>query len=231
MSPTQSTASKKLTAAQRAVNNTLADAEIKALVAAYGYNDAKLAEGSRLAQAAEAAIIAKGEAAGAYRAAIETFKTTKAEAAKAYQSLSTVARAAANPAVLTGLGLDAPMPRQTDDFIKAGLRLFGSTTSLAALAEYGYDKTRLAAERAKISAFQAASEGQSSAKGAAQQATSEQDAAIQALNKWTAQYIKIAKVALSNTQLLEKLGVTVRSGPTAAQRAARKKTTPAAPTS
>ena len=123
------------------------------------------------------------------------------------------------------------MPRRASEFQKAALKLFNGN-SLAALAEYGYDEARLTAERAKISAFKAASEGQDAANGALQQAPSAQDAALQALDKWTAQYIKIAKVALGEKpQLLEKLGVLARTSPTAAQRAARKKTPPVAPTS
>ncbi len=71
---------------------------------------------------------------------------------------------------------------------------------------------------------------QESLKGAAQQATRDQDTAIKAMNAWLAQYIKIAKVALRDKkQLLEKIGVTARTTKTAAQRNASKKTAPAAP--
>jgi hypothetical protein len=216
----------QLADAQKAINNAQADPEIKALLAAYGYNDQKLAEGSQLAAAVEAAIIARTNALGAQAAASKTFADAQAQAFKAYQTLSKVARAAAAPATLTGLGLDGPMPRNASEFQKAALKLFNGD-SLAALAEYGYDEGRLTAERAKISAFQAASERQDAVKGAIQQANVEQATALTALNKWTAQYIKIARVALSGTQLSEKLGVTARTSPTAAQRAARaKKTTP-----
>ena len=53
---------------------------------------------------------------------------------------------------------------------------------------------------------------QEAAKGATQQATREQDAALTALDAWRAQYIKLARVALrGKSQLLEKIGVAVRS--------------------
>ena len=59
------------------------------------------------------------------------------------------------------------------------------------------------------------------AKGTAQQATQDQDAALAAMNEWVAQYVKIAKVALrGKKQLLEKIGVTARTTKTAAQKAA-----------
>ncbi len=55
------------------------------------------------------------------------------------------------------------------------------------------------------------------AKGAAQQATQDQDAALAAMSEWVAQYLKIAKVALrGKKQLLEKIGVTARTSKTAA---------------
>ena len=59
------------------------------------------------------------------------------------------------------------------------------------------------------------------AKGASQQASQEQEAALKAMNDWVAQYLKFAKVALrGKKQLLEKIGVTARTTKTAAQRAA-----------
>ena len=88
--------------------------------------------------------------------------------------------------------------------------------------EAGADK--VAAERAKIAAFDATNQAQEAAKGAAQQATQDQEAALAAMNDWTAQYLKIAKVALRfKKQALEKIGVTARTTKTAAQRAAPKK--------
>jgi hypothetical protein len=62
------------------------------------------------------------------------------------------------------------------------------------------------------------------AKGSAQQAMEDQDAALAAMSDWVAQYVKIAKVALrGRRQLLEKIGVLARTSKTAAQQAAPKK--------
>ena len=67
-------------------------------------------------------------------------------------------------------------------------------------------------------------QGDLTAKGAAQQATREQDATLKALNEWVGQYTRIAKVALRDKKhLLEKLGIGVRMSKTAAQRAAPQK--------
>ena len=227
MPRTQSTISRQLEAAQKIIANTQADAEIKALVAAYGYNDAMLNEGQKLYEAAQAVYNAQARAKGAQLLATQDFTAAQAQAVKAYQDLAKVARAAINPAQLTTLNLNGVMPKKTADFLAAAKRLFANAAAVSALAKFGYDAAKLEAERAKISAFEAASNRQDSARGETQNATQAQTAALTALNKWTAQSIKIAKVALSGTQLSEKLGVVARSSPTAAQRAASKKQTPA----
>jgi hypothetical protein len=124
-------------------------------------------------------------------------------------------------AQLSALGLPGTMPLNTAGFLAAAYTLFDNARTLPALADYGYDSPKLQSERLKIAAYDTANQQQEAAKGAAQQATREQDAALQALNDWTAQYLKIAKVALSGKpQLLEKIGVVARTSKTAAQRAA-----------
>jgi hypothetical protein len=55
---------------------------------------------------------------------------------------------------------------------------------------------------------------QEAAKGAARQATQDQDTALKTIHQWLAQYFKIARGALrEKPQLLEKLGVSVRTSP------------------
>jgi len=229
MPDSRSTIADKLKAASKVVSNTLADPEIKALVAAYGYDDAMLNEGQQLYDAARAAVSAQDNADGAQKAATESLVASKALAEEAYQHLAKVVRAIAPPSALARLSISGRMPPAVDDFLKAAGSLFDNAPNLPELAKFGYDAAKLTAERAKIDAYEAASNNRDIAKGAAQQATTQQDAALQALNKWTAQYIKIAKVALSGTQLSEKLGVVARTSPTAAQRAASKKKTPTTP--
>jgi len=122
-----------------------------------------------------------------------------------------VARAALGPADLAALGLSGPMPRGTDGFRAAAGQLFDNAASVPALAQFGYDAARIRAERAKLTAYENANQQQEAAKSVAQQATRDQTVALTALNKWTAQYIKIARVALrEKSQLLEKLGVVAR---------------------
>ncbi|MGC1375215.1 MAG: hypothetical protein WA821_03275 [Anaerolineales bacterium] len=223
MPNTRSTISKQLEAARIAIANSQADAEIKALVAAYGYDDAKLAEGQQLYDTASAAVSAQTNADGAQKAATENLQAAKEQATKAYQKLAKVARAITKPSEASSLGLDGAMPKASADFLKAAGILFDNAANIPGLSKYGYDAAKLTAERAAIDAYAVASSNKEIAKGAAQQASAAQDAALLALNQWTAQYIKIARVALSDTQLSEKIGVMARNSKTAAQRAAAAK--------
>jgi predicted pyridoxine 5'-phosphate oxidase superfamily flavin-nucleotide-binding protein len=217
------TTAQQLNAAQLAIVNSLADPEIKAAVAQFGYTTAKLNAGKRLYDTALAAVNAQNSGKGDQKAATADLKAKEKDARDAYQAAAKVARATLDKDGLAKLGLGKE-PRGTAGFIQAGYTLFDNAADSGLLADFGYDADRLAAERAKIEAFDQANQAQEMAKGAAQQATQDQDAALAAMNDWVAQYLKIAKVALrGKKQLLEKIGVTARTTKTAAQRAAPKK--------
>ncbi len=214
----------QLNAAQLAIGNSLADAEIQAAVGAYGYPAAKLTEAKKLYDAALAAVNAQTAAGGAQQDASAALAKAENAARSAYQSLARVARAALDRAAQSALGLTGPEPRDTAGFISAAYTLFDNAGKQAGLAAYGYDTVRISAERAKVAAYDQANQKQEAAKGAAQQSTRLQESALTALSAWTAQYLKIARVALRDKpQLLEKLGVAARTSLTAAQRAGRRK--------
>jgi hypothetical protein len=224
--PTKShaTIAAELNAAQVAINNTLGDAEIKALVAGFGYTTAKLNKGKALYTTALEAVNAAKGGRGGQKGATAALKAAKKDARDAYQALAQVARAGLSPADLETLGLTEKEPRGTAGFIKAGYTLFDNALTIPALAEFGYDADRLAAERGKIEAYDQANQTQEAAKGTKQQATADKDAALAEMNVWVAQYLKIAKVALrGKPQLLEKIGIAARTSKTAAQKAAPKK--------
>jgi hypothetical protein len=223
MARPKASAAQQLNAAQLASANSLADPEIKAAVAQFGYTTVKLNKGKALYEAALAAVNAQKSGKGTQKDATAQLKAAQTEARDAYQALAKVARATLSKAEQATLGLGAE-PRGTAAFIQAGYTLFDNAGEVAALAEFGYEADRLAAERAKIEAYDQANQAQEMAKGAAQQATQDQDAALAALSEWVAQYLKIAKVALrGRKQLLEKIGVTARTSPTSAQKAAPQK--------
>lgn len=224
--PKNSTA-EQLKRAKVALTNTSSDIEIQAAVAAYGYNETTLAVGWNYYNDADAAVSANVAAAGAQAQATSDVVNAGKTAFAAYQGLSTVAKAVlqGDKGSLAKLGLDRPMPRAIAPFLAGAYILFDNAAAdaeiKAKLATRGYDDTKLGEERAKIKAYDDADDVQEAAKGANQQATSVANAAMKRLNDWISQYLKIARVALSGKKnLLEKLGITVRTTRTAAQRAA-----------
>ena len=209
MSKPTSTIDSQLEAAQVSIDNSLADLEILGLVKSYGYTAEKLLEGKALFAAAQAAVNAQGLAAGRQKTATAAFNAARTQAFDGFQALAKVARASVSDSgQLKELGLNVPMPRKTGAFRNVASQLFENAASVPALGQFGYDAARIGAEQAKLAAYVSANDQQEIAKGAAKQATTDQDAALKALNKWTAQYIKIARVALrAKPDLLKKLGV------------------------
>ena len=220
MARPKASAAQQLNAAQLAIANSLADPEIKSAIAQFGYTTTKLNKGKALYDAALAAVNAQKSGKGEQKTATADLKVALTDARDAYQALAKVARATLSKEEQTGLGLGKE-PRGTAAFIQAGYTLFDNAGDVAALADFGYDADKLAAERAKVEAYDQANQAQEMAKGSAQQATQDQDAALAAMSDWVAQYLKIAKVALrGKKQLLEKIGVLARTSKTAAQKAA-----------
>jgi hypothetical protein len=220
------TIAQQLTAGHLTIQNSIADTEISELVNGFGYTSAKLAAGLALYTAAMAAVELQTAKAGDQQSATQLFKQAQKAAVDAYQALAKVARAAfvQDPAQLSTLGLTSAMPKDTAGFLTAAFTLFSNAALLPGLADYGYTSVKLLAERKKIKDMDDLDKQQEAAKGAAQQATSEQEAAMNALNDWVAQYRKVAKVALrGKKQLLEKIGIAARTSKTAAQRAASQK--------
>ncbi len=124
--PTRSpfTIAERLNMARVAITNSLAEAEIQTLVAAYGYAATKLNEGKALYDAAATAFNAQKSAEGAQQQA--TQDTVKAETAArdAYQALAKVARAIfkTDQSRLTALGLNGSAPETTAGFLAAAFR-------------------------------------------------------------------------------------------------------------
>jgi len=219
----------RLSAAQVAIQNTLADTGILTAVAAYGYSVEKINAGKGVYDRAVAAVNAQIAATGAQRETTAAMEAAKKAAYTAYQSLAKVARAIfiQDKSKLTRLGLTGTMPKSTAGFLTAAYALFenASTPEIQSLlVNYGYDSAKLQSERALVEAYDTANRIQEQAKGAAQQATRDQEAALKELDQWYSQYIKITRVALQGKkELLEKLGIRSLSGKTAAQRGASAK--------
>jgi hypothetical protein len=199
--------------AEVVLNNSLVDTEIVETVSEFGYTEVRLREGLALYEATLAAVNAQKSARGDQKMSTAEMQTAYHTARSAYQSVAKVARATLDEGGLATLGLSGNMPRDVAGLILAGYTLFDNAAQSGLLADYGYDTARLAIERTKIEALNAAHQAQRCAKGDAQQATQDRDAALACLGEWLAQYLKIARVALADRKsLLEKLGVSARGG-------------------
>jgi hypothetical protein len=218
--------SASLRRAHVAIDNTMKIPAILTIVSQYGYSLEHMEAGMALYQAANASVGSRTIAAGAQSGARKHMRTTESKAFRAYQKASEIAKAIyrGDRERVIALGLDGPMPRATGSFLTAAFKLFDNAAAAAALTEFGYTEERLGEERAKIVHYQQAANEYQVAMGASQLATQHQNAALDAMIRWTDQYIRVARAVLKDEgQLLEKIGLQVRNRKTAAQRNAPKK--------
>jgi hypothetical protein len=200
------------------IENTLADEEILQRLTARGYDAEALAEGQRLHRAAIVAVDAQDVAASAIRMATERARVAEQHARDAYQELVQTVRAVfpANSAQRKALDVTGPMPHEVATFVAVATTLFNNVQNIpqisAVLKRYGYDAATLQNQQDTIVAYRQALQAQVRARAAAKQATQAQTEAVEALQQWTAQYRKIAKIALrKQPELLKTLGLAAAS--------------------
>ena len=135
----------QLRRANLAINNSLADEEIKALVAPRGYTTDKLNAGKALYEAAQTAVSGKTGVHGARKDATSQVDQSQAAARLAYQDLAKTARKAFrdDKAKLAILGLSGAEPDSTAGFLNAARTLFDNAQTpavQAVLQDYGYTR-------------------------------------------------------------------------------------------
>lgn len=204
--------------ARVAITNTLNNAEIKVLVAVFGYDDKETANGKKLYEEAVRTRALQASLAGAQLAKSRELAAARKAAVDACQSLTSVIRAAwfGNRTALARLGVTGRFPRATAAFIDAGMKLFDNvlinSDIKATLETRSYAPAKLAAEKAKVMAYANLDSQQESAKGAAQQAALDAAKARRMLEVWLNSYVRVAKVALKDKpELAEKLGILHRA--------------------
>ena len=214
--PHQSQAA-RLVAAETAIGNTLKNETITQQLAAFGYDEAMLAEGQALLETARAAVFHQEACTGKASLASADEKYTRSLAWDAYQELNKILRAIyqAEPQYLIGMELVGNTPTATAAFIKRGRVLFDNVMKdeavLATLARYKFDAERLQASSERIEAFVKANEAHELASADRQVATKTQDDAMAILWDWYGRFRKIARVALrTNPELLENLGIRIK---------------------
>ncbi len=216
--------------AEITIANSINNPDILSLVTPKGYPPTELSKGLDILAIAREKVKARPAAMGTQKGSTTARNKAEKDAMGAYQDLSTIAKAEFknDPDLLAVIGLDKPMPRSVAEFIETGYRLIDNVTKNEAirtrLAAHGYDEAMLKSERAKIEACDALNVAQKSAAGAKQVTSDEAQAAMKALDDWMSEYIQIAKVALKGKKnLMEKIGIKVRTVKTKAQRNAPRK--------
>ena len=207
------TIAERLLAAQVAIENALGDADIRAALSGFGYDEARLRAGK--ARYDEATVLANRQKAeyGDQYGATEAVKSAWAEADRAYRVALQVARVAfkGRPQAHAALMLDGERQRSLPGWLEQATvfyaNLLGDADLLARLGNFGYTPARLTAEYAQVQAVAAANLAQEKEKGEAQDATRQRDARLDELDAWLADFKAIAQAALAeHPGWLEKLG-------------------------
>lgn len=206
-----------LTSANTIIHNTKNDPEILSKVAKFGYSLEKILEGEQLLRQAEElnknSISKKGDKENL----TDEFNKIYKEAKMVYSNFRKVAKAIflKEKGKLEQLGLNDKVPQSYAGFISKCNILFENSLSdeeiKNRLSEYGYNEEKITKEREKINQLIEIYLRKESAKGDAQQLTVEKGKAFEKLHRWISQYIKIARIALSdNRETIEKLGIKIK---------------------
>ncbi|MCF8411943.1 MAG: hypothetical protein K9G44_00900 [Melioribacteraceae bacterium] len=210
-----STIEKEIIEAEVALQNTLSDLSIQTAMSEYGYTEERIT--GALAVVNECKDLSnrqKVEYAEQTGASSE-LKNARSVCNDAYIKSLTIARIAfkRNPTATEALELNGERVRniagwisQVDAFYK---NLIGNDEWYAEMAKFGYTPEKLQIEQQYLQNVIDANIKHTKEEGEAQKATQDRDAKLDELTEWISDYKTVATVALSDNQLLEKLGIKV----------------------
>lgn len=193
-------------------DNALADADILAQLAQYGCDAPRFAALQTAITRADALVDAQNTTSGKRNVATQAVIEGEREARAVVGRLAAMCRLRFSPVQLTQLGLGRRAPSHFAGFLQYASTLYTAALTLPdiapVLARSGYPATRLQAEQAQIAALSEADVVQEARKGDAQQATDDQDQAMNTLRALVHDLSGTARIALHDTpQKLEKLGI------------------------
>jgi len=187
------------------------DAEILEILAARGYDAAKLDDGSTLQRDAQAAFTRRQVAMAAQSRATAGLSGNTATAREMYLDFRETVRAitdftASDRAALKAGGVVPDDKQKMITLARASYQAAQAEPFASILATYGYPPDAIAAALAALDAYAAADTDQNSAIGSAAKATTDRNAAVTALAVYMKQLRGIARVALrKRPDLLKKL--------------------------
>ena len=207
---------KRLLMMQLALDVLESDLYIQRVLVTHSYDAQERQQGRQLYEQAVAAHQRQWTAYGAQYIATDTFHSCWSEARKAYTRLVQIARIALQdePRLLVALGLSGARSKQFAGWFLQAVQYYDSAlaqpTVQACLSHYGIDLHQLREGRVQLVAVEAAHQEQQQARGAAQEATQQRDAALEAMDRWYSRLLSVARVALDDApQQISKLRLRV----------------------
>ena len=217
MSFTNQSIDAKLAASLLALSNAATNTEIAALLAGFGYDAARIAEGQALYETVLAAQVAQKQEYGEQYQATRTFDGAWKTANQAYMQLVKIARVAfkGDPNATSVLAISGDRKDSYSGWLDQAQQFYLSALDSAdfqtEMARFGVTLEKLQDGKALVDILVSAKTTKENEKGEAQQATKIRDAALDALDDWMSDFIAIARIALQGTQLSEALGILDRS--------------------
>jgi hypothetical protein len=208
-----------LTLMKQGLTNTLADPEMLALIAPYGYDVPRLQAGLALAQDFGVAILHRKETDGKQRSATARLRATCREFyIRTFRPQASSVRDAfkRDPGFLTRLGVAARMPKKFPPWLQTVMRFYDSILADAeirdTLAGCGITEEALIASRARVLEIESIDQQQEALKAYVQQATEDRKAKRVIASDWYWVFVQNAKAAFADhPQWLEMLGVPMRT--------------------
>jgi hypothetical protein len=208
----------RLLAAKVAVNNALADDEIKERLSLLGYNEERLNTGNDLLTKTEAQYHKQKNEYSEQFQASENLHQSWAKTKITFRMYTTLARFLfrKDPTKMNTLGLAQGQAFKISDWILQSRQFYNNaindTEIQAKMAEYSVTPDRLQAALVEVNQLEKIKIAQEKEKGEAQRATQERDELFSQLDEYMYGLILIARVVLyDKEQLLEKMGITAPS--------------------
>jgi hypothetical protein len=214
MVTTKKTIAEKLLSAQVAIDNAISNDEIKALLADYGYDETRLAEGKLLLDNVNQLQQTQQKEYGDQFEATNALNSIWNNAYNEYMRFVKISRVALKNelAISQKLGLNGTRKETLSGWLGQAKQFYlnglSDSTVLSKLSSFGITQAKLEAGKILVDETEAKNAIQEKEKGEAQQATVERDKVADQLFEWLADFIVIARIALeSKPQLLEILGI------------------------
>ncbi|MFO8010266.1 MAG: hypothetical protein R6U89_05565 [Dehalococcoidia bacterium] len=203
----------RLTEAELALENALADPDIQAALAPYGYDEARLQEGKDLFSEGRELAVKQQSEYGQQYGSTESLYNSWEEANKSYMNCLKVARIALRDytAAEAALMLSGDRKNSFSGWHEQAQTFYGNLLGtpeyLEEMARFGYTQESICAEASLVQAVIEANLEQEARKGLAQDATRSRDDKMDELDQWMSDFKTIAIMALEpDSQTLEKLG-------------------------